>query len=71
MKNKRSYAKQTKKRHPKNKKPRKSSLLQRFLKTGKGEYVEGDIFLGIMVPEQRKIAKKIQRIEIIRYSKIA
>ena len=38
--------------------PEKASILSRFFKTGKDQYGEGDIFLGIPVPEQRKIAKR-------------
>lgn len=43
---------------------------QRFFKTGKGQYGEGDIYLGIRVPVLRKIAKKFRRISLAEVSKL-
>ena len=46
-----------------NRNKNKELILSRFFKTGKGQYGEGDLFLGITVPISRKIAQKYSEIE--------
>jgi 3-methyladenine DNA glycosylase AlkD len=42
----------------------KAKHLQRFFKTGVGEYAQGDIFWGITVPQVRTIARTYKNIDI-------
>jgi 3-methyladenine DNA glycosylase AlkD len=40
--------------------PEKAEFFPRFFKTGPGEYGEGDKFIGVVVPDQRKTARRFR-----------
>ena len=50
--------------------PNKALILQKFFKTGVGEYGEGDIFIGASVGDSRKIAKKYKDIPLSEVSEL-
>ena len=42
----------------------KAKVLQRFFKTGKGDYGEGDIFIGLTAPQIKEIAKRYKELSL-------
>ncbi len=50
--------------------PKKAKVLSGFFKTGKGQYGEGDIFLGISVPKIRKLVKKYKKLSLMEIEKL-
>jgi len=50
--------------------PEQAIFLQRFFKTGKGQYGEGDVFYGIKVPQTRQIAKEFKQISFAELIKV-
>lgn len=51
-------------------KPQKRDILIRFFKTGPGQYGEGDQFLGIVVPDTRRTAKKFYSMALSEIKKL-
>lgn len=48
----------------------KAVVLQRFFKTGKGQYAEGDIFWGVSMPELRVVSKSFETLPKSEISKL-
>ncbi len=50
--------------------PSRAFGLQKFFQTAKGQYGEGDVFLGLTVPEVRKVAAKCKHLSLSEIEKL-
>lgn len=50
--------------------PERAAGASRFFKTGKGEYGEGDVFIGCTVPECRLVAKEFRALPLAEIEKL-
>ena len=48
----------------------KAAELQRFFKTGPGDYAEGDLFIGVVVPQTRKVAARYKELPLTEIAKL-
>jgi 3-methyladenine DNA glycosylase AlkD len=50
--------------------PKQVPVLQRFFKTGEGEYAEGDIFIGVRVPANRIVVKRFPTLPLVEIDRL-
>jgi hypothetical protein len=47
-----------------------AQFLQRFFKTGKGQYGEGDVFIGVRVPMTRRVCRQFKALPLVEVQKL-
>ena len=50
--------------------PEKAEVLSSFFQTKKGEYAAGDVFLGVTVPQNRKVAAPYTHLPLLEVEKL-